>query len=128
MLVEGSSAGHVFSASYQQTDEDSIKDHMKMVNHENRSTGRKWMSSKMRVMKRMLHSNNSSGTDLYKPAKSNNSANRSDQINSANYCNSSTAEVIRVCSDCKTTKTPLWRGGPQGPKVIYLYIYCFLTS
>ncbi|KAK1437604.1 hypothetical protein QVD17_03398 [Tagetes erecta] len=23
---------------------------------------------------------------------------------------------IRVCSDCNTTKTPLWRSGPQGPK------------
>lgn len=24
--------------------------------------------------------------------------------------------VARVCSDCSTTKTPLWRSGPQGPK------------
>ncbi|KAF8084501.1 hypothetical protein N665_0715s0007 [Sinapis alba] len=24
--------------------------------------------------------------------------------------------VIRCCSDCKTTKTPMWRGGPSGPK------------
>jgi hypothetical protein len=24
--------------------------------------------------------------------------------------------VIRVCSDCNTTKTPLWRSGPCGPK------------
>ncbi|CAN4096465.1 unnamed protein product [Withania somnifera] len=23
---------------------------------------------------------------------------------------------IRVCSDCNTTKTPLWRSGPKGPK------------
>ncbi|KAG6428606.1 hypothetical protein SASPL_112859 [Salvia splendens] len=23
---------------------------------------------------------------------------------------------IRVCSDCHTTKTPLWRSGPKGPK------------
>uniref|UniRef100_A0A1D1ZD52 GATA transcription factor 15 n=1 Tax=Anthurium amnicola TaxID=1678845 RepID=A0A1D1ZD52_9ARAE len=22
----------------------------------------------------------------------------------------------RSCSDCRTTKTPLWRGGPSGPK------------
>lgn len=27
--------------------------------------------------------------------------------------------VIRVCSDCNTTKTPLWRSGPCGPKVNY---------
>jgi hypothetical protein len=25
--------------------------------------------------------------------------------------------VVRVCSDCNTTKTPLWRSGPCGPKV-----------
>ncbi|XP_058189104.1 putative GATA transcription factor 22 [Rhododendron vialii] len=24
--------------------------------------------------------------------------------------------LVRICSDCKTTKTPLWRSGPQGPK------------
>ncbi|PUZ60206.1 hypothetical protein GQ55_4G105600 [Panicum hallii var. hallii] len=24
--------------------------------------------------------------------------------------------IIRVCSDCNTTKTPLWRSGPCGPK------------
>ncbi|KAJ4877654.1 GATA transcription factor 23 [Raphanus sativus] len=25
-------------------------------------------------------------------------------------------ETVRYCSDCKTTKTPMWRGGPSGPK------------
>ncbi|XP_038878562.1 GATA transcription factor 21 [Benincasa hispida] len=24
--------------------------------------------------------------------------------------------IIRTCSDCNTTKTPLWRSGPRGPK------------
>ena len=28
---------------------------------------------------------------------------------------------VRVCSDCNTTTTPLWRSGPQGPKVIPLF-------
>ncbi|XP_042452731.1 protein CYTOKININ-RESPONSIVE GATA TRANSCRIPTION FACTOR 1-like [Zingiber officinale] len=28
----------------------------------------------------------------------------------------SNGEIIRVCSDCNTTKTPLWRSGPNGPK------------
>lgn len=122
VLVKGSSAGHVFSASYQQTDEDSSKDHMKMANHENSSTSikdngsTKRTSSKMMIMRRMLHSNDSSGTDRYMLAKSNNSAIHSNQINSADYCNNNAAEVVRVCSDCRTTKTPLWRGGPQGPK------------
>ncbi|KAJ6928626.1 GATA transcription factor 16-like [Populus alba x Populus x berolinensis] len=26
-------------------------------------------------------------------------------------------EDKKACTDCKTTKTPLWRGGPAGPKV-----------
>jgi hypothetical protein len=29
------------------------------------------------------------------------------------------SENKKCCSDCKTTKTPLWRGGPAGPKVIF---------
>ncbi|OWM83163.1 hypothetical protein CDL15_Pgr011845 [Punica granatum] len=27
-----------------------------------------------------------------------------------------TDSTVRVCSDCNTTKTPLWRSGPRGPK------------
>ncbi|XP_051131823.1 putative GATA transcription factor 22 [Andrographis paniculata] len=30
--------------------------------------------------------------------------------------NFSSNTPIRVCSDCNTTKTPLWRSGPKGPK------------
>ncbi|KAL3531514.1 hypothetical protein ACH5RR_010836 [Cinchona calisaya] len=26
------------------------------------------------------------------------------------------AKQIKCCSDCQTTRTPLWRGGPAGPK------------
>lgn len=25
-------------------------------------------------------------------------------------------EAAKACADCHTTKTPLWRGGPEGPK------------
>ncbi|XP_010451548.1 PREDICTED: GATA transcription factor 21 [Camelina sativa] len=35
-------------------------------------------------------------------------------INEIGYGNNN--GVIRVCSDCNTTKTPLWRSGPRGPK------------
>ncbi|XP_054803499.1 GATA transcription factor 16-like [Prosopis cineraria] len=27
-------------------------------------------------------------------------------------------DINKCCSDCKTTKTPLWRGGPAGPKTL----------
>ncbi|KAD5508416.1 hypothetical protein R6Q59_031006 [Mikania micrantha] len=26
------------------------------------------------------------------------------------------SDLIKTCADCGTTKTPLWRGGPAGPK------------
>lgn len=42
-------------------------------------------------------------------------ANRYNIINENGY--GSNNGVIRVCSDCNTTKTPLWRSGPRGPKV-----------
>ncbi|KAK4739353.1 hypothetical protein R3W88_003050 [Solanum pinnatisectum] len=29
---------------------------------------------------------------------------------------SETTGISKSCSDCKTTKTPLWRSGPSGPK------------
>lgn len=27
----------------------------------------------------------------------------------------------KACADCHTTKTPLWRGGPEGPKVCFFH-------
>lgn len=39
------------------------------------------------------------------------------------YCSNNIP--IRVCTDCNTTKTPLWRSGPKGPKVIF---FCFLLQ
>ncbi|XP_057470416.1 GATA transcription factor 16-like [Actinidia eriantha] len=29
---------------------------------------------------------------------------------------SSVGSLVKTCADCGTTKTPLWRGGPAGPK------------
>lgn len=31
--------------------------------------------------------------------------------------NSSSSSSTKCCADCKTTRTPLWRVGPSGPKV-----------
>jgi len=51
----------------------------------------KWMSSKMRLMKKIT----SPTSDRFNPRNN----------------------TTRVCSDCNTTTTPLWRSGPKGPKV-----------
>lgn len=31
-------------------------------------------------------------------------------------------EMNKSCIDCHTTRTPLWRGGPAGPRVYIYYI------
>ncbi|XWS17640.1 hypothetical protein CRYUN_Cryun33cG0084800 [Craigia yunnanensis] len=75
----------------------------------------KWMSSKLRLMKKMMNSNCSgvSDDDHNKPVnKFQYSIHDSDETNSF----SKTHNSIRVCSDCNTTTTPLWRSGPRGPK------------
>ncbi|KAJ6994699.1 GATA transcription factor 22 [Populus alba x Populus x berolinensis] len=72
----------------------------------------KWMPSKMRLMQKMT-SSNCSETD-HKPMKFmlkfHNQQYQNNEINSSSNSN------IRVCSDCNTTSTPLWRSGPRGPK------------
>lgn len=34
----------------------------------------------------------------------------------------------RICAQCKTMKTPLWRNGPEGPKVILLLLLMIIIS
>lgn len=36
--------------------------------------------------------------------------------------------LIRTCVDCGTTKTPLWRGGPAGPKVISYFLFFYFYT
>lgn len=38
-----------------------------------------------------------------------------------------TTTTIRVCVDCNTTKTPLWRSGPRGPKVINIIFIVYFA-
>ena len=49
---------------------------------------------------------------------------RCNTINETGYGNNN--GVIRVCSDCNTTKTPLWRSGPRGPKVNLIRFFLIL--
>lgn len=95
----------------------------------------KWMSSKMRIMKKMMssdqHEQSQDNTPMmtsgsisaggnhklfvedHKPLPSSSSLETDSSSNSFSY----NTNPIRVCSDCNTTKTPLWRSGPRGPKV-----------
>nr|AZL19368.1 transcription factor GATA1 [Diospyros kaki] len=67
----------------------------------------KWMSWKMRMI-------NSAATDKQEgiTPKFHDQEQHKSGSNSPNNGNN----TVRVCSDCSTTKTPLWRSGPQGPK------------
>ncbi|MBA0774030.1 hypothetical protein Gotri_009270 [Gossypium trilobum] len=71
----------------------------------------KWMPLKMRTMRKMMSSDH---TDLSNsPTPKSEDHQEQKQPSSSPDNNNST---IRVCADCNTTKTPLWRSGPRGPK------------
>ncbi|XP_028774227.1 GATA transcription factor 21 [Neltuma alba] len=105
----------------------------------------KWMPSKMRMMRKMMASDHkassSSSSDISIMGTSRKIINSEDQnqnqqrplllsprggtdnssssINSSTHSNSNNNNntiTVRVCADCHTTKTPLWRSGPRGPK------------
>ncbi|RDX83114.1 putative GATA transcription factor 22, partial [Mucuna pruriens] len=84
----------------------------------------KWVPLKMRMMRRMMVSNQT-GSDI--ASISNSKKIKYEEKNppvsplgtdDSNYNSSSnhTNITVRVCADCHTTKTPLWRSGPNGPK------------
>ncbi|KAI3724810.1 hypothetical protein L1987_64577 [Smallanthus sonchifolius] len=82
--------------------------------HMNNENQVKWMSSKMRVMLKMKK------TDPTKLKTSQSTASELRHEDHHDHKEETLSPMeetaIRVCSDCNTTKTPLWRSGPQGPK------------
>ncbi|CAN8248360.1 unnamed protein product [Cochlearia groenlandica] len=76
----------------------------------------KWiMSPKMRLIKKTITSNNKQPFD-HTNDKANFDQEHHEEDLKNSYGNYNNNGFIRVCSDCNTTKTPLWRSGPQGPK------------
>ncbi|XP_043721224.1 putative GATA transcription factor 22 [Telopea speciosissima] len=81
----------------------------------------KWMSSKMRLMRKMSNSDRI-GADKQVESIQKFQDNQQpptsplDTDNSSNSSSNNNNSTVRVCSDCYTTKTPLWRSGPSGPK------------
>ncbi|KAG6497265.1 GATA transcription factor 21-like [Zingiber officinale] len=87
-----------------------------------------WVPSKMRFMRKMMkysaHMIVSKPSDLSQEAiqpvrgfpirTSSTAAHKNNNNTDSN--STSPSGIIRVCSDCNTTKTPLWRSGPRGPK------------
>lgn len=83
-------------------------------NQSENSSSVKWMSSKMRLMRKMMNSS-SDAADM-KKLEDHQKQPPSSSIEPNNSNNNTTTNTIRVCADCNTTKTPLWRSGPRGPK------------
>ncbi|KAL5999523.1 hypothetical protein ACLOJK_037808 [Asimina triloba] len=81
----------------------------------------RWMSSKMRIMRKIINSDQVVMDKIISRKHATQNKPRSSPCSdetskgSSSYSNSS-SNMIRACADCNTTKTPLWRSGPQGPK------------
>ncbi|XP_048443410.1 putative GATA transcription factor 22 [Pyrus x bretschneideri] len=86
----------------------------------------KWMSSKMRLMQKMTNPDLAPAgtTENHILAAAENAEHKfqvvqhqenSDETSFSRNSNNTTPDV-RVCSDCNTSTTPLWRSGPRGPK------------
>lgn len=83
----------------------------------------KWMSSKMRLMQKMTSNNPDlpPGTTDHIPAEISEHKfqihAQPREISETSFSsNSNNTAAVRVCSDCHTNSTPLWRSGPLGPK------------
>lgn len=79
----------------------------------------KWISSKMGLTQELMKNSNQMGSAV-KPivhtAQGYGDRAASSTLETDNSCSNNSSVAIRVCSDCNTTKTPLWRSGPRGPK------------
>ncbi|KAF8034099.1 hypothetical protein BT93_C0396 [Corymbia citriodora subsp. variegata] len=82
----------------------------------------KWTSSKMRMMRKMMISeerpppNKSSARKSEDPPYPDSITSSCPQMDTNGGCSGNT--TVRVCVDCNTSKTPLWRSGPRGPKTL----------
>ncbi|KAF8388823.1 hypothetical protein HHK36_025503 [Tetracentron sinense] len=78
------------------------------------------MSSKMKLMQKMMNSdqmgikNSTRSMQKFQDQQQASSPFETENSGINSSCNSN--NIIRVCADCNTTKTPLWRSGPRGPK------------
>ncbi|XP_047308922.1 GATA transcription factor 21-like [Impatiens glandulifera] len=76
----------------------------------------KSLPTKIRFTGRML--NTSWSTTPQTQNHNPNTKKLEDNNNISSNTNVTSTTPVRVCSDCNTTKTPLWRSGPRGPKTL----------
>lgn len=90
-----------------------------------------YISLKMRWMQKMMDpncpaTNNNKPVRIIKKFQNNLQNGDSDQLSSPNC--SSNSSTTKVCANCYTTTTPLWRSGPRGPKVISFPSFKFVQK
>ncbi|KAL2547911.1 putative GATA transcription factor 22 [Forsythia ovata] len=102
-------------------DEDSLKLSLLWKNDQDwgESHPAKWMSSTRSMEDTIIYSDHKSlklnTTKLEDHKRESSSSLETDLSSNAPSFNNNN-DNIRVCADCNTTKTPLWRSGPKGPK------------
>ncbi|KAL9440348.1 hypothetical protein AB3S75_019082 [Citrus x aurantiifolia] len=77
------------------------------------------MSSKMRLANKIINSSSvSTGThdESVKVAEKLLHEHDNIEVHYFTTNSSNSNNTVRICSDCNTTTTPLWRSGPRGPK------------
>ncbi|PKA57283.1 Putative GATA transcription factor 22 [Apostasia shenzhenica] len=81
------------------------------------------MSSKMRLMRRMMTGTSDHHLIAHELTEERSRRRRSGRLTITNESKIETRDdqshvmsMIRTCSHCSTTTTPLWRSGPRGPK------------
>ncbi|KAK7329078.1 hypothetical protein VNO77_23224 [Canavalia gladiata] len=89
-------------------------------NVQSEDSSMKWIPSKKRMMWRMMVSDQM-GFDIadiskHKYEEKNPPLSPLGADNSTNSSSNHSNIIVRVCADCHTAKTPLWRSGPKGPK------------
>lgn len=86
-----------------------------IMNNIDQKNSKKWKPSKVRIMQKMMGISKHlhKGQDHYNKLQHNL---EQGQHNLCKKNNNNSNGATRVCSDCRTTTTPLWRSGPQGPK------------
>ncbi|XP_028807027.1 putative GATA transcription factor 22 [Neltuma alba] len=130
MLHGGSSSHQVWNSPFNSRQPQQVKDDRRNVcggykeedEEEESKSGyesAEWMPSKIRLMRKMMIPNTSHPVPRKESNITPNTQTREHQKTQThksppNHRNNTT--TTRVCADCNTTSTPLWRGGPKGPK------------